>query len=273
MIATQEYGWTQLADRAGLRWPDAADWAMAQAAAAGFDAWEPLVHGPDDLRRVAETAGRHGLAMPSIFLSGPLGGAEAGATLDRMRATLRAAGAMGCRLASVYPSPDASGWKPDAALVAQARNLGALAQAARGEGVQVLYHPEEGCLHHGAREMAHMLLATDPDEVGLCLDPDTVWRASGGSMVAVLDVLRSWGARVAEVHLRQCRAGVWTEALGPGDVDFAAVAGALRAAGARPFVAVEHAFEEGTVVTLDPVEAHRRSLRYVEDAFLPALDG
>ena len=56
MIVTQDYGWSQLAKRAGRSWPEATDWAMAQAVMAGFQGWEPFVATPADLDRIAALA-------------------------------------------------------------------------------------------------------------------------------------------------------------------------------------------------------------------------
>lgn len=246
---------------------------MAQAAEAGLQAWEPLLASPEDALRVGDLASQHGLAMVSIFLTGNLHDAEEAVhSMDRMVPTVRAAAARGCRFASVYPAPvaaDPNEDKSDDQLIRGARHLEALGAALRAEGVQLLYHPEEREMRNAAREFHHMLLATDSELVGLCLDPDAVWRGAGKSMVALTDVAGLYGHRVKEVHVRQSQGGAWSETVGPGDLDYEVLAAVLGVECARPLLVLEHAAELGTPSMLDPVEAHRRSRRYVEDVFGP----
>ena len=63
-MATQDYGWSQIAARAGLAWPEAVPWAMQCATQAGFAAWEPFLRTAADARRIGQQAVDHGLAMP-----------------------------------------------------------------------------------------------------------------------------------------------------------------------------------------------------------------
>lgn len=263
-IATQDYGWSQLADRAGLGWPQGTDWAMAQAASAGCGGWEPLLKAPEDASRIGALARAHGLAMRSVFLAGMLHDDEAAPhAIERMAASARAALPFGCTCAAVYPVESAAGEKTDRQLVTQARNLTALARILRDLGVALLYHCEEPDLRHAAREFHHMIAGTDPHLVRVCLDPDAIWRGAGRSMVALLDIARLCGDRVEALHLRQSRNGIWDETVGPGDIDHPALARVLADRRACPLLVLEHAYEDRTPSTLDVVDAHRKSLRYV----------
>jgi inosose dehydratase len=103
----------------------------------------------------------------------------------------------------------------------------------------------------------------------LCLDAHWVWRGGGNSMPVLADVVKRYGARVSEVHIRQSAAGVWSETLGEGDVDYPAVVKGLAEAGVKPQLVVEIAVEKGTPHTMDPVEAHRRSVEYARRVFAP----
>jgi len=260
MIVTQDYGWSQLARRAGLDWPEATDWAMAQAVQAGFAGWEPFVATAADLTRIATLAARHGLALPSIFVSAPLH--EPG-TQDRLMDICHAAANHGCRLVMIYP---AHALKSDAALTIQARALNQIGAALKPLGLTLCYHPEEPEMLLAAHEFHHMLLGTDPDLVRLCLDPDTVWRGAGHSMIGLMDVLTLYAPRIAALHIRQSQAGVWAETVGPGDIDHAKVAQAL-SRDTSPLLVVEHAYDPATPQSLDPVTAHRRSCAYVRAVF------
>jgi inosose dehydratase len=260
VVATQEYGWSQLARRAGLGWPEARDWAMAQAAEAGFTGWEPLLQSADEARSTGDLAARYGLAMGSVFLTGPLHDGRSAATIAKMQATADAARPYGCRQVVVYPEP---GRKDDTALARQIRALEDLARQVQALGCRLLYHPEADELRGSAREFHWMLAATDPQRVGLCLDPDTVWSSSGAGAEALREVVVMYGERVEAMHLRQMQGGVWTEHLGPGDIDFAQLFAALQERGARPQVIVEHAYAPATPTTMDAVAAHRRSIAYL----------
>ncbi|MCW8983980.1 MAG: LSm family protein, partial [Thermoanaerobaculales bacterium] len=65
----------------------------------------------------------------------------------------------------------------------------------------------------------HMMLGTDPANVTLCLDAHWIYRGAGNSAVALFDVVKLYGRRVTELHLRQSKANIWTEALSEGDID------------------------------------------------------
>jgi inosose dehydratase len=120
-----------------------------------------------------------------------------------------------------------------------------------------------------AREFHHMLLATDPGLVRLCLDPHWIWRGAGNSRIALLDIIGLYGHRVEVVHVRQSRDGIWAQAVGEGDLDYPAIVALLKAKGVRPHLVIENAIEAGTPDTLSPVEAHRQSVAYVERVFAP----
>lgn len=263
MIVTQDYGWSQLAREGGHGWPEGTGWAMAQAATAGLSGWEPFLNGPEDAERVGGLARAAGLPMPSVFVSGPLHDGD-GAVMDRIVATALRAKTFGARMVAVYPS---GAEKADAALVAQAAALERLGGRLRDEKMSLLYHPEEPEMTHAAREFHAMLARTDPGLIRLCLDPDTIWRGAGMSMVAVLDVIALYGARVDALHLRQSQGGVWAPKVGPGDMDLPAIAEALWAEGADPLLVLEQAYAEATPRPADLVAAHRESRDYIAAIF------
>ena len=265
MIVTQDYGWSQLVRRQGMLWPAATDWAMDQARHAGFGGWEPFLHAAEDAQRIGRLAALRGLAMPSVFVSGDL--INQGGDIDRMVAAASAAAAFGATLVSVYPSPLDGTEKSDAQLDQQAQNLSTLARRMQISGLKVLYHPEEPEMRLAAREVHHVLEHTDPTLVGFCLDPDTVWRGCGQTTQPVLEMINRYGDRVDALHIRQSQGGVWAEVVGPGDIDYPAIAAALSAKQYKPLLVVEHAYEDGTADTLDPVAAHQQSLTYVGTTF------
>jgi inosose dehydratase len=110
-------------------------------------------------------------------------------------------------------------------------------------------------------------LGTDPKLLSLCLDAHWVYRGAGNSQLALLDVVKLYGSRIIEVHLRQSTENVWAETFGEGDIDYRAVASQLIRIGVKPHLVLEVAVEEGTPKTLDPVEAHRQSSEYARKVF------
>lgn len=273
IISTQSYGWSQLARALGHDWPAGVDWAMAEAVAAGLTGWEPILATPDDARHHAGLARRHGLQMPSVYMGGALHDRDvAPGTIDTMRATAAVAAAAGARLAVVNPNPIAWGGsadKSDDQLRHQADRLTELARALATEGLALCYHTHDAEMRAAAREFHHMLLATDPAEVHLCLDPHWIWRGAGNSAVALQDIIGLYGARTRVVHIRQSHGGIWDQAVGEGDLDYGAIVAALAAHGVSPHLVIENATEAGTPDILTPREAHARSLGHVARVFAP----
>ena len=266
MIVTQEFGWSQIARRRGLGWPQGTKWAMQQAAQAGLAGWEPFLETPQDADRVAHLAAQCGLKVPSFFVAGALH-TEPGPALERMSEIAARAASFGSTIAAVYPEPLQNADKSDRQLAIQFDSLNVLAQCFARLGVRLLYHPEEPEMRHAAREFHHMLARSDPAKIGLCLDPDTIWRGAGRSNLAVLDVVHLYGDRVEAIHLRQSSGGVWAETFGPGEIDYARISAALQRVGATPLLVLETAHEDDAPDLADPIAAERNSLDYATSVF------
>jgi inosose dehydratase len=266
-IATNVYGWTQIARREGRDWDRAR--AMTDARAAGLTGWEDAFRSADEVPGVAADAAAAGLSMRSAYVFGAFhtdqAAAQATATaLDIAEALIP----HGVTRFISNPDPLPGGaLKSDAELRVQARALETLGRRLREKGGELLYHTHAPEMQASAREFHHMLASTDPGAVSLCLDVHWVWRGAGNSMVALEDIIRLYGDRVSEVHLRQSHGGVWAETVEDGDVDLDTVAAMLGERGARPLIVLEHAYEASTPATRDPVEAHRASLAYVAPRF------
>jgi inosose dehydratase len=70
-------------------------------------------------------------------------------------------------------------------LAEQAENLDRLGAELKKRGMTLAYHTHDVELRAAAREFHHMLLATNPANVSLCLDVHWVYRGSGNSQVAL----------------------------------------------------------------------------------------
>jgi inosose dehydratase len=128
-------------------------------------------------------------------------------------------------------------------------------------------------------EIARLMDMTDPALLGLVLDTGHYVYGTGTSDGArVLEALERFGDRIRHVHFKDCRPetseearaggldyfeavrrGVFCE-LGRGNVDFAAVAGRLRARGYEGWIVVEQDVLPGMG---EPKESARRNREYL----------
>jgi inosose dehydratase len=266
-IATNVYGWTQLARAAGRDFDRAA--AMADARAAGLTGWEDAFRSAEQVAPVAGDAAAAGLTMRSAYVFGAfhdetLAAASSATALAICDALLP----HGVTRFISNPDPLPGGAvKSDAQLRIQASTVQALGQAIRARGGELLYHTHAPEMQAAAREFHHMMAATDPAALSLCLDIHWVYRGAGNSMVALEDIIRLYAPRVSELHLRQSKNGIWDETLGDGDIDLATVATMLADRGVRPLMTLEHAYEDGTPTTMDPVAAHAASVATIARHF------
>lgn len=157
--------------------------------------------------------------------------------------------------------------KTDDQLKLQARLLSQLGARLSDLGLVLAYHNHDAELRHAAREFHHMMLGTDPSTVTLCLDAHWIYRGSGNSSVALFDVVKLYGPRISELHLRQSRDGVWTEDLCDGDIDYRHLADHLKRIDVSPHIVLEQAVERGTPQTMDATVAHQRSCQYAANVF------
>ena len=92
-------------------------------------------------------------------------------------------------------------------------------------------------------------------------------RGAGNSQVALFDVVKLYGSRITELHLRQSKDGVWAETMCDGDIDYPALAKQLLQIGVCPHIVLEQAVEKGTPKTMTSLEAFRKSSQYTRDVF------
>ena len=134
-------------------------------------------------------------------------------------------------------------------------------------GLTLAYHNHDIELRNAAREFHHMMAGTDPAYVTLCLDAHWIYRGAGNSSVALFDVLKLYGSRVTELHLRQSKDNIWTEAMCDGDIDYEAVVKCLLKINVRPHMVMEQAVEAGSPKTMSTIEASRKSSQYARRVF------
>ncbi len=270
-LATNEYGWTQIAERDGRDWSGRELGAMEDAATAGLTHWEPFIRGPGDLTKRLALAARVGLGVRSAYFGTTLHNA---ASAHEARVALRAIvdEAKGSDLQYLVTNPDPISWtqahdKSDAELIYQAAQLEELGHMLREARVRLCYHSHDAEMRRSAREFHHMMLGTTQQAVGLCLDAHWVWRGSGNSQLALMDIVGLYHSRIEILHLRQSQKGVWDETVRAGDVDYQRLADKLNGYGVHPAITIEHAIENGTPSTLSELEAHRKSAEFARKVF------
>ncbi|HID20916.1 MAG TPA: sugar phosphate isomerase/epimerase [Planctomycetaceae bacterium] len=272
-IAGNQYPWFTYFRREKRDFFASLDDSLAEVAKSGLDGFEPGVSTADAVDKIAPLLKQHGLEMRSLYVGSVLHDPDKAEKSARdMLAIAEKAKSFGTRIIVTNPSPIRWGReaaKTDEQLIFQARMLDRLGAELRRRGLILAYHNHDIELGNAAREFHHMLLATNPDHLALCLDCHWIYRGAGNSSVALFDVLKLYGARVVELHIRQSRDGVWTEVFSEGDIDYPAVVRFLKKIGVTPHVVLEQAVEKGTPHTMDGLTAHKRSIDYARQVFAP----
>jgi inosose dehydratase len=272
-LACNQYSWFVFYERENKKLADRWDTALGEMASVGIDGLEPGVESPAELQALGPLARKHGIALRSVYVNSTLHDAgKVEESIARVLAIARVARPLGTTILVTNPSPIRWGGpedKTDAQLVVQAGALDRLGRELDGLGMRLAYHNHDVELRQAARELHHMLAGTDPRYVHLCLDAHWVYRGSGNSQVALFDVVRLYGGRIVELHVRQSRGGVWSETLEEGDVDYPRLVRALVDLKLAPHVVLEQAVETGTPHTMDVVEAHRRTVAYARRVLSP----
>lgn len=270
-VACNEYAWFTFFQREGKVWHSDRDAALAEYIQSGLKGFEPSFLSVQQVEELKPLLDKYGLEMRSLYVNSRLHDpADADRSIEEALAIAETAKQAGTRIIVTNPSPLVWGGqedKDDAQLEVQAANLDRLGAALRQMGMILAYHNHDMELRQAAREFHHMMLATDPANVSLCLDAHWVYRGSGNSQVALFDVVRLYGNRITEVHLRQSQNGIWSEVFGPGDIDYPRLATELKRAGVKPLLVLEQSIEEGSPNTMTGVEAHRKSLEYTLEVF------
>ncbi|MCB1243293.1 MAG: sugar phosphate isomerase/epimerase family protein [Verrucomicrobiales bacterium] len=271
-VSTNVYPWTTFYKRQGKDWGADLDRALASVAAAGLNGYEPVGQSPGQVRALGPLLKAHGLEMRSLYVNSQLHDpASAKESIAGVLAIAEVARDLGCRIVVTNPSPIRWGSgedKSDVQLVEQAKNLDLLGAGLRERGLTLAYHNHDAELRQGGREFHHMLTGTSPENVSFCLDSHWVFRGCGDSQVALFDVVRLYGSRIVELHLRQSMDGVWTEDFrGRGDIDHVRLQEELVTLGLQPHLVLEQAVEAKSPNTLEAEEAHRRGQAEVRRVF------
>lgn len=270
-IASNEFPWKTFFERDGLAWSHHEPRCLSRFADSGVMGMEPIVASAEDVAKLSPLLRDFRQEMRSIYVNTRLfDRSVAGESVSRVVAIAEEARYVGTKIVVTNPEPIQWGGtqdKSDEELTCQAEHLDKLGAEIKRLGLTLAYHNHDAEMRASAREFHHMLVATSPELVSLCLDAHWIYRGSGNSQVCLFDIVRLYGARIVELHLRQSRAGVWTEAFGDGDVDYGRLARELNRLKVRPHLVLEQAVEKGTEKRLTSIDAHREGLLAVRKVF------
>ncbi len=270
-LACNQYPWTVFYARDNRDFNQELDKGLSEVAASGFDGYEPLANNPQEIDRLGPLLKKHGLQMRSLYVNSVLHERKkAQASIESALAIARKAKELGTKIIVTNPSPISWGGqesKDDDQLKVQATAIEQLGRQLKAMGLMLAYHNHDIELRNAAREFHHMMAGTDPEYVTLCLDAHWIYRGAGNSAVALFDVLKLYGSRITELHLRQSRDNIWTETFGEGDIDYSALVKHLFGIGIRPHLVMEQAVETGSPKTMSTIEAFRKSSQYARKVF------
>jgi len=270
-LACNQYPWTVFYARDNRDFNQELDKGLSEVAACRFDGYEPLANNPQELDRLGPLLKKHGLEIRSIYVNSILHEHDkAEASIESVLAIARKAKELGTKIIVTNPSPIRWGGpenKDDAQLRVQAAAIEKLGRELKAIGLTLAYHNHDIELRNAAREFHHMMAGTDPEYVTLCLDAHWIYRGAGNSAVALFDVLKLYGSRVTELHLRQSKDNIWTEAMCDGDIDYPALAKHLLEINVLPHMVLEQAVETGSPKTMSTIEAFRKSSQYARRVF------
>lgn len=271
-VATNTYPWRTFAKRSGTQYARHTDQLLGRIASTGIAGYEPIVDHVEEFDGLSDRLKKHKLELRSIYVNSVLhDGAQVDQSIENAVAIAKAARQLGARIVVTNPSPIRWGGtedKTDAQLRLQAKSLDQLGAEMTRLGITLAYHNHDAELRQGGREFHHMLTATDPDHVSLCLDAHWIFRGCGDSQVALFDALAHYHQRIVELHLRQSKEGAWTEAFTmQGDIDYQRLFAFLTEKQITPHLVLEQAVEAASPHTMSVVDAHKRGNRNLRRAF------
>ena len=270
-LSCNQYSWITFYAREGKDWGKDPDASLAEFASTGLKAYEPAFTTADEVPKLLPVLKKYRLAMPSVYVNTSLHEAAEGAkSIESVLSIADALKPADTRIIVTNPNPIQWGSdknKSDEQLTEQAKNLDKLGAELKKRGMTLAYHTHDVELRAAAREFHHMLLATDPKNVSLCLDVHWVYRGSGNSQVALFDIVKLYGKRIAELHLRQSKGGIWQEIFTEGDIDYPRLVQMLDSHGVKPHLVLEQCLEKTSPKTMDGVQAHKEDLVYVKKVF------
>lgn len=274
-ISCNSYNWITFYQRVNKNWGEDMNACMAEFSKTGIKAYEPALDNAEQAVALIPVLKKYQISMPSVYVNSVMHlQEEVGKSIENVLAIADEVQRFGTKIIVTNPSPIHWGGdelKTDDQLITQAAAMERLGIALRKKGITLAYHTHAPEFLAGAREFHHVMLNTSPENVSFCFDVHWVFRGSVDSQVAVFDVLKLYGKRVVELHVRQSLNGIWTETFGEGDIDYPRLVGELKAMNVFPHIVIEQCVEEKTPHTMTGLEAHIKDRLICEKTFAPLI--
>ncbi len=266
-IACQCYVFEQQYAERKQKTIDHVDDILSDVVSAGYHAVEltSTYFTPESTTESLSLLDKHGLALPIAYIGGPMHDDRWHKTYDTTLAyadRLKPHKGLEAISFNCDPKPRSEA-KTDAELTTEAQALDQLGKDLNQRGLRLLVHAHAPEIADRAREWRYFFHHTAPANVGICLD--THWVFRGGENV--MDILNEAGKRIGDVHLRNSVNRIWLEELADGDVDYHAVAAALKKLHYKGWLTVELAWDTQTQRSRTLVEDLKRSREYTERVF------
>lgn len=269
-LSTNQYSWHVFYQREKRSFVNELDHGLGEVASCNIQGFEASASSPEDIDRLAPLLKKHKLEMRSLYVNSVLHDKkQADNSIQSVMEIAKRTRDIGTNIIVTNPSPIRWGGdeaKTDDQLKFQAEKLSELGGKFAGLGITLAYHNHDAEMKHSAREFHHMMASTS-DEVTLCLDSHWVFRGASDSQVALFDIVKLYGKKITELHLRQSHGGVWSETFTSGDIDYQRLADMLLELDVKPHLVLEVAVENGTPHTMNTAKAHQQSADYARKIF------
>lgn len=262
-LAVQTYVWTQDFAARQITLFDGMIQLFSETRAAGFERVElmPAFFTPETRRRTEGLMRQLGFELPIVYSGARLYDDAADESINKVLELAAIVKLLGCGIINVNPDPKpAQASKTDLELQRQAQGVEKLRLALEERGMKLILHHHSPEMKDGAREWFHLLHNT---QVGICLDVD--WVHQGGQDPRRL--LEVAGKRVASLHIRNARKGIWTQSLDEGDYDYSPILARLRHTRFDGYLVVELAWNPKTQKTRTLKDNLERSRIWAEKTF------
>lgn len=270
-IACHLWCYRQALGREGLS--QRLDTVLRQVAAAGFPGVQHFldsVQSDKDAADYAALLSKHGLRPAGLYASGPAHDDQQAPAFTQsvIKAVQIVQQHIDLRTLTLNPDalPDGAP-KNDEQLERQADTLLHLSSRLAELGIRLVYHFRGPEMDNDAKEFKWMMRLVPSRHMSICFDAD--WAARAGQIPG--DLLDQFAPRIAEMHLRSSRDGVWDEVLSDGDVRLRDLIELLDDYDFRGWHVVALSREDKTPRTISLPEALRRSYNYAR-SLLTAAD-
>ncbi len=271
-ISCNAYNWYSFYSRENKTWGENLDADIREFKKSGIPAYEPSIDNPEHARKIIKVLKEHKIQMPSIYVNSVLHlQTEGEKAIENIVSIAKVIKTYGTKIIVTNPTPIAWGQptqKTDEQLILQAKMLDKLGSLLKKEGITLAYHTHDMELKGGAREFHHMMQNTSPANMAFCMDIHWIYRGSDNSSLPVFDVLKMYGNRIVELHIRQSKGGIWSETFSAaGDIDYTSFVRELARKGIKPHIVIEQCVENTSPNTMKAVEAHIINLKEIKKTF------